>query len=279
MVRNRYLKKLIPLVGNSKIMERYIEDHAGIPLAEKEKPAFTACYEAHRKEFEQVMQMLEDDLSRKTLQTVISYRLEPRRNVWGGIRPKVQYMVPEIFGPVEDEVFIDGGAYCGDTILDLISEFGKGKDYYKKIYAWEPDGRNRERLTKVCRGHKNIEIIPFGMWSKRTVLHFNDVNGGNSFIDENGTAELQVDSIDNLCAGEKVTFIKMDVEGSEAEALHGAEHVIRRDKPRLAICVYHKPEDLYEIPFLIREMVPEYKLYIRHHSFTPHETVLYAVCE
>ena len=68
----------------------------------------------------------------------------------------------------------------------------------------------------------------------------------------------------------------MDIEGSEQDALLGAAGIIRRDRPRLAICIYHKPEDLYEIPFLIKELVPEYRLYIRHHSDTYAETVLYA---
>ena len=72
-------------------------------------------------------------------------------------------------------------------------------------------------------------------------------------------------------------MIKMDIEGSELEALKGSKKVIQRDKPRLAICIYHKPEDMTEIPLYIKELVPEYKLYIRHHSNAGTETVLYAV--
>ena len=68
----------------------------------------------------------------------------------------------------------------------------------------------------------------------------------------------------------------MDIEGSELEALRGAREVIRRDKPRLGICVYHRPEDILEIPMFIKELVPEYKLYIRHHSPHLNETVVYA---
>ena len=96
-------------------------------------------------------------------------------------------------------------------------------------------------------------------------------------ISENGSNVVIVDSIDNVCGKDRVTFIKMDIEGSEAKALRGAEKTIRRDKPRLAISIYHKPEDYFEIPFLIKEMVPEYKLYIRHHTFNKNNTVVYAV--
>ena len=93
---------------------------------------------------------------------------------------------------------------------------------------------------------------------------------------EPGVVSVKVNSIDNVCAEDKVTFIKMDIEGSEIEALKGAVNVIKRDKPRLAICIYHKPEHLYEIPFLVKETVPEYKLYIRHHCDNCADTVLYA---
>ena len=75
---------------------------------------------------------------------------------------------------------------------------------------------------------------------------------------------------------ERVDFIKMDIEGSELEALKGAKNTIKRHKPRLAICIYHKIEDFYTIPKYIKELVPEYKLYVKHHTDREWETVLYA---
>jgi hypothetical protein len=76
---------------------------------------------------------------------------------------------------------------------------------------------------------------------------------------------------------EKITFIKMDIEGSEPQALSGAEEIIKKQKPKLAICVYHKPEHLWEIPLYLKKIVPEYKIYIRHHTPLEYETVCYAV--
>lgn len=76
---------------------------------------------------------------------------------------------------------------------------------------------------------------------------------------------------------ERVTMIKMDIEGSELEALRGARKTICRDKPRLAVCIYHKAEDMTEVPLYIKELVPEYRLYVRHHSKEIGETVFYAV--
>ena len=92
------------------------------------------------------------------------------------------------------------------------------------------------------------------------------------------SCKVPVVAIDRVVAEEdKVTFIKMDVEGAELESLKGAKETILRNKPKLAICIYHKPDDLIDIPLYINELVPEYKLYIRHHSNDRGETALYAV--
>ena len=96
-------------------------------------------------------------------------------------------------------------------------------------------------------------------------------------LSKDGSVRIPVDTIDDLCSAEKVTYIKMDIEGSEMQALRGAKNVICRDKPRLAISIYHRPEDYFEIPFYIKKLVPEYKLYIRHHRFTKNDTVCYAI--
>lgn len=68
----------------------------------------------------------------------------------------------------------------------------------------------------------------------------------------------------------------MDIEGSELKALFGAEEIIKLQKPKLAICVYHKPEHLWEIPLYIKKILPEYKLFFRHHTSLEYETVCYA---
>ena len=75
---------------------------------------------------------------------------------------------------------------------------------------------------------------------------------------------------------EKVTFLKMDIEGAEVEAIKGARNIIQSDKPRMAVCIYHKPNDLWEISLMIHEMVPEYKMYIRHMGIRCYGTILYA---
>jgi hypothetical protein len=100
---------------------------------------------------------------------------------------------------------------------------------------------------------------------------------GNSAIDSEGGEEVQVTTIDKELQGKKVTFIKMDIEGSELEALRGAKNVIMKNRPKLAICIYHKPEDIWEIPSIIMQYYPGYKFYLRHYSLTDSDTVLYAL--
>lgn len=121
----------------------------------------------------------------------------------------------------------------------------------------------------------NVELIPKGLWSKAGVLRFRSQGRGGS-ITANGEMSVEVESIDYFVK-EPVTFIKLDVEGAEYQALLGAEHTIASYKPKLAICTYHKLEDIWELPSLIHEMNPEYRFYLRHYSFAENETVLYAM--
>jgi hypothetical protein len=89
--------------------------------------------------------------------------------------------------------------------------------------------------------------------------------------------EIDVATIDSVLGGTSVDIIKMDIEGAEYRALLGAQNSIKKHKPRLAICLYHNIEDFIEIPELILKMVPEYKLFLRHHSKSCTDTILYAM--
>lgn len=131
-------------------------------------------------------------------------------------------------------------------------------------------------MRKTLAGYHDVIIVPCGMWREKAELGFTENGDPGSRIEAGSSTKIKVDSIDNICADETVTFIKMDIEGSEKDALQGAVNVIKRDHPRLAICIYHSLEDLYEIPLWIKETVPEYRIYIRHHSDNEAETVVYA---
>lgn len=191
---------------------------------------------------------------------------------------KTMYTDETLVLPKGREVFVDCGCYDGTSSID----FWKWCQGNGKIYAFEPDGKNievcRENLKKI--GEPNYCLIEKGTWSKETVLRFKANSESTSQICEDGDAEVAVTSIDNVVLEEnRISFIKMDIEGAELEALKGAVNTIKKNRPRLAISVYHKMEDILEIPMFIHSIVPDYKFYLRSYVPIDTETVLYAVCE
>jgi hypothetical protein len=102
-------------------------------------------------------------------------------------------------------------------------------------------------------------------------------NGGSSTISENGDIEINTVALDEALAGERITCIKMDIQGAELKALSGAKELICINRPKLVICLYHKPEDIFEIPEFIIDLNLNYKIYIRHQAMFSFETILYAI--
>lgn len=188
-----------------------------------------------------------------------------------------QYFNPSFMKFEEDgEVFVDAGCCDMGTTVKLSKHCE-----IKSVYAFEPDMSNYEICRTVAESVFDsgvVKIFPKGTWSKSTVLTFDSSSDGASHISDEGDSSIEVMSIDEAINGkEKVTLIKMDVEGAELESLKGAKNTILKDKPKLAICIYHKAQDMIDLPVYIKSLVPEYKLYIRHHSNGEGETVLYAM--
>lgn len=178
------------------------------------------------------------------------------------------------------EVFVDAGCCDGNSTVAFMDWCG-GNGY---SYCFEPDGHNYE-LVKENFKKKSIdkyEIISKGVWDKETTLSFVSSGDGQSHVSdiygrkEQPTESVPVTSIDSALADKDVTFIKMDIEGAELNALMGAKKIIESYKPKLAICLYHKTFDILDIPSYILSLRSDYKLYMRHYSFGDAETVLYA---
>lgn len=242
----------------------------------------------NKKSFEQVYDILEDSLSKDILIKIINFKLQSETKFFSGISCQDQYFQNDLFDMSKNEIFVDGGAFVGDTLISFMQKF---ENKFTKYYAFEPDSANFKKLNQEISkmNLRNIFVFPKGLWSQSGVLDFAMGRGFSSSLCEASSLSpedrvyyikdeiisIQVDTIDNLCPD--ATFIKMDIEGAELEALKGAAETIRRNRPKLAICVYHKPEHLFEIPLYIHSLVPEYRLYLRHHSELETETVLYAV--
>lgn len=152
---------------------------------------------------------------------------------------------------------------------------------YEKIYAFEPDPScwlSCENAFKSERINR-VQFIKKGTWKETTTLCFEGSGVGNSRVSDKKIASTQVPvvSIDDVLAGTRVTYIKLDVEGSEMETLIGAQESIKKYNPRMAISVYHKPEDLWQLADYLLSINPNYKLYMRHYTTCNYETVLYAI--
>lgn len=238
----------------------------------------------------------EELLSRKDLSVVISTTRAcdeiaqilanggyPKEQIWklqdymGSYQFDVgQYFSPDFISFDEDEIFIDAGCLDLGTSLNL----KRYCPHIKKIYAFEPDPDSYSYCMKEKeRCHfDEVSLYPYGTWSERTNLHFSILPCGSSCVSDRGDCVVPVVPIDEIVdPDDKVTMIKMDIEGSELESLKGAKRIIQSHKPKLAICIYHKPEDMTAIPLYIKELVPEYHLYIRHYTDIWTETVLYAI--
>ena len=187
-----------------------------------------------------------------------------------------------MFKPRRDEVFIDAGCYNGDTIANFIKWTGGSYSY---IYGIEPNKESAYLCrNNICKaGYQNVEIIEAAAYSKNGCISFHcddgELKGTQSAINPNGELTVKTRTIDDILAGERVSLIKMDLEGGEKAALIGACKTIKKWHPKLAISIYHKKEDIFELPSLILNYCNEYRFRIRHYSNFSSETVLYAYVE
>lgn len=114
---------------------------------------------------------------------------------------------------------------------------------------------------------ENLEKYNLGAWDKKETLFFAKKGGRSSHKDENGIP-VNFDSVDNI-VNEPVTLIKMDIEGAELKALEGARNTIQQHKPKLYVCAYHRNEDMFTLPLMIKSLDENYRIYFRHHPYLP----------
>lgn len=228
-------------------------------------------YKPLEKHIEDIKEILADDKSKEIVEFICQHRKSMDIN-FSNIYEENQYFIKDIVRVNPDAVFVDAGAYHGETIDEFI-DFQGGR--FNKVYSFEMDERNYKKLIEN-KYDERVEVLNYGLWDERTTCTYSSDDTSSSIGGE-GDLTAQCITLDEVIGDGEVTFIKMDIEGAELKALYGAEKCIKRCKPQLAICVYHKPEDIYEISNLIHKWLPEHLLYIRHHSVTFTETVLYAV--
>lgn len=178
----------------------------------------------------------------------------------------------------KEEVIIDLGAYTGDTVLDYIKTYGINA--YKKIYCYEITEDTFTILKNNLSYYKNIECRKKAISDSKVSLYINEnsIDQSANTLSEYGNKEIEATTID-LDLDEKITMIKMDIEGMEQKALIGCTKTIQKYRPKLLISVYHNHEDIWKIPKMIEEIQPGYNFYLRYYgnNIFPTETTLIAI--
>lgn len=190
--------------------------------------------------------------------------------------PASQYFPKDINVWDGKGAFLDIGSFDGQTVLDASQKYGK----LDTVVAYEPDSLNIPLINQKIAQFNTTEhffLIPCGVWSKTVILKFFSGGGESSAISNSGNISIQCLSLDETLYGVVPGYIKMDIEGAEYDALLGSVNTIKKYRPTLGICLYHKPEHLFSIPLLINSWNLNYDFYIRFHGNNLFETVLYCV--
>lgn len=245
-------------------------------------------YLEHQSGYKYLKQYLVDETSKLSYQAYLNAKLNSDASfLWPYViipqyfpatRMMTQMPEPDFLRFRDGEVFVNCGAYDGDTIRSFLRVVG---DKCTRIYCLEPDKRNAEVLLQYVRSAgliKTVKVLAVGAFKRKDTLHFKASHNMRSCIEDDGETLIDVDTIDNIVGSDPVTFINMDIEGSELDALRGARSTILNHKPTLAISAYHKRDDCITIPRYIRSLVPEYKFYFRLHRTVAIDACLYATC-
>ena len=270
------------------LMEKSFREH---PI---EGATFCDCFDkyvfcANGEKILTVYDLLEDDLSKATYANLILARMEKTKQDQELVRPNRPYFeVPEFAKIKFDEVFVDCGAYVGDTIEQFLNvRLGE----VKKIYAFEPLDKNFKALkTRTDRlkaewglDEDQISLIQAGVGEetyhteiKTTMI--NNYATCATFTDKHNCTrgDISVYAVDEYFAEEPISFLKADIEGYEWKMIHGAKQVIKRDRPKIAVCIYHSAFDMYRIALKLKEFCPDYNFAVRQHYCDIWDTVLYA---
>ena len=225
----------------------------------------------------QTYDMLGDDQSRMVF-TAIVQRVLDRENAFA-IMAKVcqpdQYFPPDIINLTEHERFVDVGAFTGDTVQDFAK---RTRNKFDAIFCFEVDAVNFKTLQESVQHllyADKIRIFNQGAWDCACEISYNV--GKSQSVVGSGESKGRVVPLDDILGQETVTYIKMDIEGAELRALHGAQTMIRTQKPRMAVCIYHDFSHLWEIPLYLKKLVPDYRIFLRHHTNLEYEAVCYAM--
>ena len=219
-----------------------------------------------------------DDASRQEYLNHVRWRALGDQNALGPPVDEKQYFPDSLYRIDDHEVFVDCGAYTGDTAEQVI----RRNPAFSRIVAIEADPENFDCLTKWIGTldtpvASRISALNVAVGAKRGKLRFQAGGGEGAKLAADGNVVVECIPIDELAPAAGSTFIKMDIEGAELDALAGARRSIQKNRPILSICVYHKQDDLWRIPLFIDTLVEDYRFFLRAHDVDGWQLVCYAV--
>ena len=223
--------------------------------------------------------MWTDEASRREFLNQLRWRLIPDGDALPAASAEEQYFPGVLPPPRDDEVFVDCGAYDGDTVRSFLKHRG---ERFRQIIAFEPDPVNFGQLASYVSRlpdtiRHRIALHQAGTGLQREKLRFAATGNSGAALSDAGDVEIDCVPLDDVLAGRAPTYIKMDIEGAEADTLAGAAHVIGTFAPVLAICVYHRQDHLWRIPLLIRALHQDYQYFLRRYQAECWEVVCYAI--
>ncbi len=252
--QHRTLMPVVPVFGNTLFNRNYVE--------------------AHAEELEHCRSLLCDDESRRVFDGMAEFQFTGKLDVLFSIESKRTDALKDILHLTDKEDMLDLGAYRGDTIEELLALTGG----YSSVIALEPDRKSFEKLRTYAENKENITLYPYAVYSQNEELTFSGGGGRQSTLNSDGKYTVSAVAVDHLLKDKKITYIKADVEGAEAEALKGMAKLLKNQQPKLSISCYHKTEDLCTLIPLLHSINPNYKIHLRHHPYIPcWDTNLYCV--
>lgn len=226
----------------------------------------------HHNAWMQIYNSLSDYESRRTFVDVIRFRLSCNPDYMKNYTVRMQDQYFEDFMKFSGEVFVDAGGFDGDT-----SEgFAKRYPDYRKIILFEPSQKNLAAARQRLSGYRDIDYRSIGLSDAACMLNFDEDAGSASSVTGSAGTQIPVDTLDSVVE-ERVSFIKMDLEGWEMKALHGSRCHIAQDRPKLAIAVYHDSPDFRLVHQYVGAFGHDYKCYLRHYTQGWSETVMFFV--
>ena len=208
-------------------------------------------------------ELLADEQSKKVFENVLLYKISGKISYLRDCETDKSEIYTDLFKVNGEEHYLDLGAYDGDTVRELLS-YTDGK--FGSIIAVEPDPKNFKKLVNKT---PEAECVNKGVYNFSGEISFSTEASRNSSVSEKGKRVIEVSTIDEIVGERAVSYVKMDVEGSEKAALQGGIDTFKRCRPKLLISAYHRMWDIFELVNFAASILPSYKIYLRHQPYVP----------